>query len=74
MKLISTDFGEKSIELLYADNPDTDAASKLLVVRLPREIDQAKSLAFHRYWSLRDLRDFIDEQIEHEQKISVSSN
>ena len=59
MKLLSTEFGEKSIELLYADNPDTDAASTLLLVRLPKEVDHSKPLAWHRFHALGDLQELI---------------
>ena len=70
MKLLSTEVAEKSVELTYADNEQLDDASKLLIVRLPREFEQNKSLAYNRYWTLRELREFIDEQIELERKTS----
>jgi hypothetical protein len=70
MKLLSTEVGETSIELLYADNQNTDDASKLLIVRLPRQAEHNKSLAYNRYWALSDLRDFIGEQMEIERKTS----
>jgi len=70
MKLISTEFGENSIELLYADNPDTDAASTLLVVRLPKTPDPKKSLAWNRFFALSDLHEKVRELANIEREIS----
>jgi hypothetical protein len=70
VKLLSTEIGENWIELTYADNPNTDDASRLLVVRLPRKVDQARSLAWNRHWALTELREFIGEQIEADRRIS----
>jgi len=70
MKLVSTDIREGSIELTYADNPDLDDAERLLIVRLPREVDQSKSLAWNRYWALTDLQELVTEQIKVERNVS----
>lgn len=73
MKLLSTVIAENSVERTYADNTELDDASTLLIVRMPKEVENAKSLAFHRYWALSDLRQFIDEQMTHERKASEGS-
>jgi len=70
VKLISTEIGESGLELTYADNPELDDASSLLIVRMPRDIESDKSLAYTRFWALNDLREFINEQIEIERKTS----
>lgn len=59
MKLLSTEIGEKGIELLYADNQNTDDAETLLVVRLPFAVDAKKSIAWNRYQALDHLQSLI---------------
>jgi hypothetical protein len=61
MQLLSTRFDGLGIELTYADNPDLDAATTVLRVRLPREAESNKSLAWHRYWALGDLQEIVRE-------------
>jgi hypothetical protein len=70
MELLSTKIVGGSIELTFADDPQTDAATKLLQARLPREVDPTKSIAWHRYWFLREVRDELDAMIEQERKIA----
>ena len=59
MKLLSTEFRENSIELIYADSPDAEAAATLVHVRLPRDVDHSKRIAWNRYWALGDLQELI---------------
>jgi hypothetical protein len=68
MQLLSTKLIGDSIELTFADDPQTDAATKLLQARLPKAIDPTKSIGWHRYWFLRELRDELDGLIEAEAK------
>ena len=70
MKLVSTEFRENSIELIYADNPDLEAAAMLLHVRLPRAVEQDKSPALNRYWALAELQEFLRKQMEDDLKTS----
>ena len=70
MKLMSSAFREKSIELIFADNTDLAKASTLLHMRLPREIDHSKSLAWNRYYALQELRNLVHAQMEAEQQTS----
>ena len=70
VKLLSTVIDGDSVELTYADNPELDAALSLVIVRVPKEIDNSKSLAWHRYWALNNLQAFLGEQMEQERKVS----
>ena len=70
LKLLSTEIGENWIELTYADGPELDASAPHLVLRLHRDTDHGKSVAWNRFWALGDLRDMIDELREADRKIS----
>jgi len=59
----STEIDEKTIELTYVEGLSVDDASKLVVVRMPLEADEARSLAFSRLLTLQMARDVIGQEI-----------
>jgi hypothetical protein len=61
VKLLSTLIAENSVELTYADNPELEEAATLLILRLPKESTDDKSLRWNRYWALNQLREMLDE-------------
>lgn len=62
MKLLSTEIGENSVELTYADNPELDAASRLLIVRQPFDGDPYKSVAWNQLRVMSALAQWADEE------------
>ena len=74
MKLLSTEIGEKHVELVYADKPEIDDAETLLIWRLPMEPRHGKSVALNRYVALRQLQEFVRQQADAEEMTSNTSN
>lgn len=74
MKLLSTEIGEKHVELIYADKPEIDDAEMLLVWRLPMEPQQGRSVALNRHTALNKLLKFIREQMDSDEAISNGWN
>ena len=64
MKLLSTEIGENSIELVYADNPNADDATQLVVVRMPIEGDELNTLAYARATALQQAFDFLRVEVQ----------
>ena len=64
MKLFDTQFGQKTVELTYADNPQLDDALTLVIVRMPLEDTETKSLAWHRLRTLSQARDVIGAEMQ----------
>lgn len=61
MQLLSTEIGDDWIELNYADGPELSATSPFVLIRLHREVDHSKSVAWNRYWALADLQEIVRE-------------
>jgi len=64
MKLLSTDIDETTVEMTFADNVQLDDAAKLLIVRMPFEENEMKSVAWHRLRTLSQARDFIGAEMQ----------
>jgi hypothetical protein len=74
VKLLSTEIGENSVELTNADNPELDDASMLLIARVAMKPHEGKSVALNRYVALKQLQDFIREQMNADELISNTAN
>ena len=69
MKLLSTEFGQNSVEMTFADDADLEAAATFLVARFPKACDHSKSLAWNRYWALSQLQESLAVILEDERKL-----
>ena len=64
MKLLSTEIDEDSVELTYADSDPIEGAGTLLIVRMPLDGSETKSLAWHQLRTLTQARDLLANEMQ----------
>lgn len=69
MNLISQEFGDGSVELTFADAPDENDATRLLIARIPFEVQPNKSVSWNRFWAMSQLHDQLGELVRAEREI-----